>query len=98
MCILIFNKKMIEREKERKSIEQAQKDFEQLRKKPKYTLADQEQLAYDVADLTGWYRVDQNPELAALIERMLSFGEKKLWSMAGARIEFERTKQKQKKS
>lgn len=79
-------------------MEQARKDFEALRKKPNFTKDDEEQLAYGVTDLIGWYGVDPNPELAALIERMISFGESKLWSMAGARYAFDRAKQRQSKA
>ena len=83
---------MLQRERAIKSLEQAKQDFEQFRRKPEFTKDDEEQLINDLTDLLGWYNINPAPELEQFIKQMISFGEKKLWSMAGSRIQFEHVK------
>jgi hypothetical protein len=74
------------------SIERSKHDFELFKSKPTFTVDDQEKLLWDITDLLGWFRIKPEQQLAHLIEAMISFGEKKQWSMAGARTQFNKLK------
>lgn len=76
------------------SIERARHDFDVFCNKRTFAAQDELKLLSDITDLNGWYRVEPSNEIAKLVGRMISFGESKLWSMGGARVQFEMAKKK----
>jgi len=81
----------------KESFEKAKKDFEEFRKKLEFTKDDEEQLLSDLGNLLGWYNINQDPELEKFIKEMISFGEKKQWSMTGLQVELDHTQKRHSK-
>lgn len=77
---------------EKEVIERVFADFEKLKKRKSFTAMDADALMHDISALLGIYDLKADKGLAALIEEMITFGEKKGWALEGCRILFERIK------
>lgn len=77
---------------EKEWVDKIQRDFLEFKKRTAFRPDDEGRLLAELTGLLGWFNLDPNKQLKALIEAMLIFGEKRNWQIAGAKIAFEHMK------
>ena len=77
---------------EKEDIIRIKKAFSKIKKDKKLSKAEVDDLMSDLTNLLGIYATDKSKELAALLEEMISFGEKNALSVEGSKLQFEQLK------
>ena len=83
------------RVEEKEVLKQIISDFSKLKKRKKLGKQAEDQLIKDITALLGIYGFNKSRVLAEQIEKMLVYGEKKLWAMQGQKTMFEKLKKGQ---
>ncbi|MBR9692057.1 hypothetical protein GOV06_04695 [Candidatus Woesearchaeota archaeon] len=77
---------------EKKEIDKITKVFSRIKKDNRLSKAEVDDFMSDITKLIGIYAVDRSSQIAALLEEMLSFGDKNNLAVQGSRLEFENIK------
>lgn len=79
---------------ERDIFEHVKQAFQRVMTSSKLSSADQSELVSHTTELLGFFTINNDPELRALIEKMMDFAESKNLSMLSQRMAFEYVLQK----